>query len=42
MRTLIIVLDECGHLGSNREVVGGEKSKEPKSECFDTWSDCVT
>ena len=42
MSPSIIFLDECDHLGSNREAVDGEKSKELRSECFAAWSECVT
>ena len=40
MSPAIIFIDEFDHLGSNREAIGGEKSKELKSEFLAVWSEC--
>ena len=40
MSPSIVFIDEFDHLGSNQEAVGGEESKELKSEFLAAWSEC--
>ena len=40
MSPSIIFIDEFDHLGSDRETIGGEKSKELKAEFLAAWSEC--